>query len=177
MLENLDRAMAHMLKEEGGYVNHPADPGGMTNLGVTKRVWEEWVGHPVDEKQMRALQPADVTPLYQRKYWNATRCSDLPSGLDLCVFDTAVNSGPGRAIKLLQTYIGVAADGAIGDKTLAAIDQFKNQALIDLINGYCDSRQAFLASLPTFGTFGKGWTARVERLRTEAVELAGQSRP
>jgi lysozyme family protein len=144
----------------------------MTNLGVTKRVWEEWVGHPVDEKQMRALQPADVTPLYQRKYWNATKCSDLPAGLDLCVFDTAVNSGPGRAIKLLQTYLGVTADGAIGDKTLAAVNQFKGESLKELINGYCDARQAFLAGLPTFGTFGKGWTARVNRLRAEAVEMA-----
>jgi len=79
MLENLDRAIAHTLKEEGGYVNHPADPGGMTNLGVTKRVWEEWVGHPVDEKQMRALQPADVIPLYQRKYWSATACGCDPT--------------------------------------------------------------------------------------------------
>ena len=172
MIENLDRAMAHTLKEEGGYVNHPADPGGMTNLGVTKRVWEEWVGHPVDEKQMKALQPADVVPLYQRKYWNATRCSDLPSGLDLCVFDTAVNSGPGRAVKLLQGCLGVATDGAIGNNTLAAIAQFKGDSLKDLINGYCDARQAFLAGLPTFGTFGKGWTARVERLRAEAVEMA-----
>ena len=172
MQSNWQKAFEQMLASEGGYVNHPADPGGMTNLGVTKRVWEEWVGHPVDEKQMRALQPADVTPLYQRKYWNATKCSELPAGLDLCVFDTAVNSGPGRAVKLLQTYIGVAADGAIGEKTLAAINEFKGQALIDLINGYCDSRQAFLAGLPTFATFGKGWTARVERLRAEAVEMA-----
>jgi len=177
VIENLDRAMQHVLKEEGGFVNHPKDPGGMTNLGVTARVWEEWVGHPVDEKQMKALQPADVIPLYQRKYWNATRCSDLPSGLDLCVFDTAVNSGPGRAVKLLQGCLGVAADCAVGNNTLAAIAQFKNQALIDLINGYCDSRQAFLASLPTFSTFGKGWTARVERLRSEAAVLAGQSLP
>ena len=172
MLENLDRAMAHMLKEEGGYVNHKKDPGGRTNLGVTQRVWEEWVGHPVDEKQMRALQPADVIPLYQRKYWNATRCSDLPSGLDLCVFDTAVNSGPGRAIKLLQGCLGVAVDGAIGNNTLAAIAQFKGDSLKDLINGYCDARQAFLAGLPTFATFGKGWTARVERLRADALALA-----
>lgn len=177
MIQNLDRAMAHMLKEEGGFVNHPKDPGGMTNLGVTARVWEEWVGHPVDEKQMKALVAADVIPLYQRKYWNATRCSDLPSGIDLCVFDTAVNSGPGRAVKLLQGCLGVATDGAIGNNTLTALAQFKNQSLIDLINGYCDARQAFLAGLPTFATFGKGWTARVERLRSEAVELAGQSLP
>ena len=177
MIENFDKAMQHVLKEEGGYVNHPKDPGGMTNLGVTARVWEEWVGHPVDEKQMKALVAADVIPLYQRKYWNATRCNDLPSGLDLCVFDTAVNSGPGRAVKLLQGCLGVAADGAIGNNTLSAVAQFKNQALIDLINGYCDSRPAFLASLPTFATFGKGWSARVSRLRADALELAGQSRP
>ena len=171
MIENLDRAMAHMLKEEGGFVNHPKDPGGMTNLGVTARVWEEWVGHPVDEKQMRALVPADVIPLYQRKYWNATRCSDLPSGIDLCVFDTAVNSGPGRAVKMLQGCLGVAADGAIGNNTLAALAQFKGESLKQLINGYCDARQAFLAGLPTFATFGKGWTARVARLRAEALEM------
>ena len=175
MLENFDLAIGHTLKEEGGFVNHPQDPGGMTNLGVTKRVWEEWVGHEVSEKEMRDLKPADVVPLYQRKYWNATRCSDLPSGIDLCVFDTAVNSGPGRAIKLLQGCLGVATDGAIGNNTFAAIAQFKNQSLIDLINGYCDARQAFLAGLPTFSTFGKGWTARVERLRSEAVELVADN--
>ena len=129
MKENFDKAMQHVLKEEGGFVNHPADPGGMTNLGVTARVWEEWVGHPVDEKQMKALVAADVVPLYQRKYWNATRCNDLPAGIDLCVFDTAVNSGPGRAVKLLQGCIGVATDGAIGNNTLSAVAQFKNQEI------------------------------------------------
>ena len=177
MRENFDLALNFILKEEGGVSNHPQDPGGFTNLGVTKRVWEEWVGHPVSNKDMTLLTKADIAPLYQRKYWNATKCSELPSGLDLCIFDTSVNSGPGRAVKLLQGCLGVAADGAIGNNTLAAIAQFKNQALIDLIHGYCDSRQAFLASLPTFPTFGRGWTTRVERLRSEAVELAGQSLP
>ena len=83
--------MAFVLEQEKGFVNNEKDPGGMTNLGVTAKVWEEWVGHPVDEKQMRALTKADVVPLYQRKYWNACRCSELPTGIDLCVFDTAVN--------------------------------------------------------------------------------------
>lgn len=173
MIENLDKAIEHMLKEEGGYVNHPADPGGRTNLGVTQKVWEEWVGHPVDEKQMRALTKADVVPLYQRKYWNACRCSELPSGLDLCVFDTAVNSGPGRAVKLLQSCLGVAVDGAIGPNTIAAANQFRGSALIHLIEDYCSARQAFLISLPTFGTFGKGWTARVNRLKEAATKLLG----
>lgn len=173
MIENLDRAIAHTLKEEGGFVNHPKDPGGMTNLGVTKRVWEEWVGHPVDEKGMRALQPADVTPLYQRKYWNATKCSELPSGLDICVFDTAVNSGPGRAIKLLQQCLGVSADGAIGPATITAASQFKGSSLIMLIEDYCSARQSYLISLPTFATFGKGWTARVSRLKEHATKMVG----
>ena len=173
MIENFDAAISHTLQEEGGYVNHPSDPGGMTNLGVTARVWEEWVGHPVDEKQMRGLTKVDVVPLYQRKYWNACRCSELPTGIDLCVFDTAVNSGPGRAVKLLQQCLGVPADGAIGPKTINAASQFTGTALIHLIEEYCSARQAFLISLPTFGTFGKGWTARVNRLKDAAIKLLG----
>ena len=173
MLENFDKAIEHTLQEEGGFVNHPADPGGMTNLGVTARVWEEWVGHPVDEAQMRALTKADVTPLYQRKYWNATRCSDLPAGIDLCVFDTAVNSGPGRAIKLLQGCLGVTVDGAIGNNTLAAVNQFKDTALVHLVDDYCASRQAYLISLPTFGTFGRGWTKRVQDCKDKAISMLG----
>lgn len=171
MLENFDKCMNFVFQEEGGYGNHPKDPGGMTNLGITAKVWEEWTGHPVDEKQMRALTKADVVPLYQRKYWNVARCSELPSGLDLCVFDTAVNSGPGRAIKLLQGCLGVTVDGAIGPKTLAVANQFRDTALVHLIEDYCASRQAFLISLPTFGTFGKGWTARVNRLHEAAIAM------
>lgn len=170
MIQNFDKCIEHVLKEEGGYVNHPSDPGGMTNLGVTARVWEEWVGHPVDEKQMRNLTKADVVPLYQRKYWNACRCNELPTGLDLCVFDTAVNSGPGRAIKILQSCIGVPADGAIGSVTIAAVSQFRGGALVHLIEEYCAARKAYLMSLPTFTTFGKGWTRRVNDLKEAAIK-------
>jgi lysozyme family protein len=173
MIENFDAAFQHTLKEEGGFVNHPKDPGGMTNLGVTKRVWEEWVGKEVTEAEMRALTPNDVKPLYQRNYWNACRCSELPTGLDLCVFDTAVNSGPGRAIRILQNCLGVAVDGAIGPRTIAAANQFKGASLVHLIDEYCSARQAFLISLPTFATFGKGWTARVARLEEHATKMLG----
>lgn len=173
MIENFDKCMDHVFKNEGGFVNHPKDPGGMTNLGVTKRVWEEWTGHDVDEKQMRELTKSDVKPLYQRKYWNACRCSELPSGLDLCVFDTAVNSGPGRAVKILQSCLGVTIDGAIGPNTVAAANQFKDTALIHLIEDYCSARQAYLISLPTFDTFGKGWTKRVNDCKEEALSILG----
>ena len=121
MKENFDVALKALLKHEGGYVNHPADPGGMTNLGVTKRVWEEWVGHEVDEQTMRGLTPDAVAPLYRKRYWDAVRGDDLPSGVDLVVFDCAVNSGVGRASKFLQKAVGVADDGKIGPATLRAV--------------------------------------------------------
>jgi lysozyme family protein len=102
MQNNFDVCVDLMLAHEGGFVNHPQDPGGMTNLGVTARVWEEWMGRPTNEKEMRALTPLMVKPLYKRKYWDAIRADELVDGLDYCVFDVAVNSGTGRAIKLLQ---------------------------------------------------------------------------
>ena len=173
MQSNFDACMNFVLQEEGGYVNNEKDPGGRTNMGVTQKVWEEWVGRESNEKEMRSLTKADVVPLYQRKYWNACRCNELPPGIDLCVFDTAVNSGPGRAIKLLQSCIGVPADGAIGSVTVAAISQFKGSSLIHIIDDYCSARQAYLISLPNFVTFGKGWTKRVKELEEAAVKLIG----
>ena len=163
------KAFAAVLRHEGGYVNHPKDPGGMTNLGVTKRVWEEWSGHPVDEAAMRALTPAMVEPLYRAKYWNAVRGDELPAGVDLCVFDVAVNSGPGRAARLLQAAVGAAVDGGIGPKTVAEAVVKQPAETIDAI---CDGREAFLRSRPAFSTFGVGWLARVERVRREAKSFA-----
>ena len=94
MKSNFEKALAHILESEGGFVNHPKDPGGMTNLGCTKAVWEEFVGHPVSEADMRALTPASVAPLYKRKYWDKVAGDDLPAGLDYAVFDAAIISGP-----------------------------------------------------------------------------------
>jgi len=76
MKENFNEALKAILKHEGGFVNHPKDPGGMTNLGVTKKVWEEWVGKPVDEKAMRALTPEVVGPMYRKKYWTPLEATD-----------------------------------------------------------------------------------------------------
>jgi len=169
MNSNFEAALAHVLKSEGGYVNNPADPGGMTNLGCTKAVWEEFVGHPVSEADMRGLTPADVAPLYKRKYWDKISGDLLPSGLDYTVFDAAINSGPGRAAKWLQEVAGVAADGAIGPATLAAVNAKPVQ---DMIAQYNDKRLQFLESLPTWATFGKGWGARVASVQSSASQLA-----
>ena len=172
MQSNFEKCLAKMLAHEGGFVNHPQDPGGMTNLGVTKRVWEEWVGHEVDEKQMRALTPETVAPLYKRKYWDAIRADELVAGVDYCVFDVAVNSGPGRAIKFLQSCVGVNADGGFGPATLAAVKKAEEDPT-RLIELYCAKRLEFLQSLKTFETFGKGWSRRVQEVKDKALKMLG----
>lgn len=168
MKENFDKAFAKLIRHEGGYVSHPADPGGATNLGVTQRVWEEWVGHSVDEKTMRGLTPEMVKPLYKRKYWDKVCGDDLPAGVDYCVFDAAVNSGPGRAIKWLQQALGVTQDGAIGPKTLAAAKAADPKLLVV---GYNAVRLAFLQDLPTWNTFGRGWGRRVAEVKQDASQM------
>lgn len=168
MKDNFDAALKAILHHEGGYVNHPADPGGMTNLGVTKRVWEEWVGHEVDEKTMRGLTPEIVGPMYKAKYWDKIRGDDLPAGVDYCVFDAAVNSGPGRAVKWLQGCVGVDQDGGIGPKTLAAVAAFDPK---ELVEDYAKRRLSFLMDLKTWPTFGKGWGRRVAEVQTSASTM------
>ena len=168
MQSNFDTALQHVLKSEGGYVNNKLDPGGMTNLGVTARTWSDWVGHAPSEKEMRELTPEKVAPLYKRKYWDAIKGDDLPSGVDYCVFDCAVNSGPGRAAKILQETVGVKPDGGIGPITLAAV---KSLDPVVLINKYTEKRLAFWQSLPTFDTFGKGWTRRGNEVKDEALKM------
>lgn len=168
MKDNFDAALKAILHHEGGYVNHPRDPGGMTNLGVTKRVWEEWVGHEVDEKSMRALTPEMVAPLYKQKYWDRIRGDDLPAGVDYAVFDAAVNSGPGRAAKWLQTAVGAVPDGAIGPATMGRVAAMKSA---DIIEKYQATRLAFMQSLPTWDTFGRGWGRRVTEVKEAALKM------
>jgi lysozyme family protein len=170
MQNNFDVCVDLMLAHEGGFVNHPQDPGGMTNLGVTARVWEEWMGRPTNEKEMKALTPLMVKPLYKRKYWDAIRADELVDGLDYCVFDVAVNSGTGRAIKLLQQSVGANPDGGFGSITMALVKKASSEpnTLIEL---YCARRLEFLQSLRTFETFGKGWSRRVAEVKEKALKM------
>jgi lysozyme family protein len=168
MQSNWDNAFDMMLASEGGYVNHPSDPGGMTNLGVTKRVWEEWVGRESNEKEMRNLTPEMVKPLYKRKFWDACHCDLLPSGIDYLVFDFAVNAGCGRSAKVLQTVVGVTPDGGIGNITLAAVNALDSN---ELIEKFSQGKEDFYRSLNTFETFGKGWLNRVAAVKIKATSL------
>ena len=168
MNQNFDKALAAVLVHEGGFVNNSQDPGGMTNLGCTKTVWEEHCGHPVDEKAMRALTPTDVGPLYRQKYWNKICGDDLPAGVDSGVFDAAINSGPGRAAKWLQACVGVEPDGGIGQKTLAAVRACDAKQLVD---DYGKRRLSFMMDLPIWNTFGKGWSRRVSEVTATGEQM------
>ena len=169
MKSTFDPALRLLLRHEGGFVNHPSDPGGMTNLGVTKAVWEAHKGAPVTEADMRALTPEAVQPVYKARYWDAIQGDALPYGLDYCIFDCAVNSGPGRAIKLLQYVLYTKVDGVLGKHTLAALQRADPTGLIE---DYSQKRLDFLKSLPTWTTFGKGWGQRVSEVELEAKTFA-----
>ena len=143
--------------------------GNETLWRITKKVWEEWVGHLVDESAMRALTPDMVAPLYKAKYWDKVYGDKLPHGVDLCVFDCAVNSGVSRAAKLLQRAVGVDDDGVIGNMTLTACESISPDLIIQR---FSEERLAFLQALPTFATFGKGWLRRVAEVETQAQNLA-----
>lgn len=163
--KNWQYCLETILHHEGGYVNHPEDPGGETNLGVTKRVYEEFGG----TKDMKDLTVEDVEPIYKKNYWDRVKADQLPSGLDLCVFDFGVNAGTGRSAKFLQGMIGATQDGAIGPATLAKVNEFVSMEGVEgAIAEFQHRRQGYYEGLKTFSTFGRGWTRRV----TETTELA-----
>ena len=168
MNTNWQKSFELMLQSEGGFVNHPSDPGGMTNLGVIKATWESWVGREVDEAEMRGLTPENVEPLYKERYWDAVRGDELPMGLDYLMFDFAVNAGAGRAIKTLQTAVGVTPDGGFGPITMAAVQAVDP---VELIERFSQAKENFYRSLTTFSTFGKGWLNRVADVKLKASAM------
>jgi len=172
MKSNFERCLELVLKSEGGYVNHKDDPGGRTNLGVTQKVWEEWVGHPVTEKDMKALTVEKVAPMYEMKYWRPSYCEKLPIGVNLLVFSMAVNAGSGRAVKLLQRCLGLVEDGVIGPNTMGKIKELSPASLVDR---YSATRKAYYEALKLFPVFGRGWLNRVEKERLEALEMVRNS--
>ena len=170
MMRNFSEVLKHTLVDEGGFSDHPSDPGGATMKGITLAVYREYKRNPhLTPTDLRIIGDDEVEEIYRKRYWNLCQCDVLPSGIDACVFDTAVNSGPGRAIKFLQESLGVTPDGAIGAGTLAALAKADPKLLI---LDYINKRQSYLESLKTFPIFGKGWTARVSRLKDLALKIA-----
>ena len=165
MKENFDKCLEMLLHHEGGYVWHEEDPGGETNLGVTKKVYQGWGG----TKDMIDLTVEDVAPIYKKNYWDRCKCDELSSGLDWAVFDWAVNSGTRRVSKALQKACGAERDGVIGGKTLALANGQDVKYMIEEIGVI---RQSFYESLRTFKTFGRGWTRRNKETTEQALSMA-----
>ena len=173
-MSNFDECLKLILHHEGGYVNHPKDPGGETNMGVTKRVYEKWcMENDLQQKDMRDLEFDDVAPIYKKNYWDRVKADQLPEGLDLCVFDWAVNSGTGRASKKLQSMIGTVADGGIGPNTLRTLGEYIDEhGLETTIKNFQEARQSYYEKLKTFETFGRGWTRRVLETTSSALKMS-----
>ncbi len=168
---NFERALSLVLKHEGGFADHPADPGGATMMGITQATLAHWRGQPVTKDDVRFLTRAEAAAIYRVRYWNAVAGDDLPSGLDLSAFDYAVNSGPSRAVRTIQGIVAVTADGRIGPQSLAAI---RAEDVAVLVRALCAARMRFLRQLPTFAVFGRGWTRRVAAIERESLLLTGQ---
>jgi lysozyme family protein len=165
-------ALAVVLKHEGGWSDHPQDPGGATMRGVTLKTFSEVLGRPATKEELRQITDEQLRKIYRGRYWNAACADQLPAGLDLVVFDMAVNAGPRRAVRMLQALLGVTTDGAVGPRTLAAVGLHDPGTLIQ---EYSHERRSYYRSLSTFQTFGRGWLRRVEEVEAEALKLIGES--
>jgi lysozyme family protein len=163
-MAEFERSLVKVLVHEGGYVNHPKDPGGATNRGVTQKVYDDFLkSQKKQSRSVREISSGEVEAIYRQKYWNLVKGDLLPAGVSYVVFDGAVNSGVSQSAKWLQRALGLNADGVIGPATIEAATSYPDHdRLVALI---CDRRMAFLKALKTFSTFGKGWTSRVNGVR------------
>lgn len=164
-----DGALKRLLAHEGGYTNHPSDPGGPTNFGITIHDYRRYLKAGATAADVRAMRLGEATAIYRSKYWDAVRGDDLPAGVDYAVFDYGVNSGVGRAVKVLQRLLGLADDGRMSDAVVAAVGR---HSAADLIGRMCDERMAFLKRLRTWPVFGAGWGRRVREVRAAALAMA-----
>ena len=167
-------SLPFVLRWEGGFVNHPNDPGGATNKGVTQRVYDDWRqrnGMPAQD--VRQIADTEVHAIYEDNYWKPSRCDVLRRELDLIQFDTAVNMGVKRAVKMLQESVSCPVDGAFGSGTQKAADECDLGKTMIL---YCKARELYYRGLserrPELAVFLKGWLNRLNALRAE-VGLPG----
>lgn len=168
MKENFARSLDLVLQSEGGWSDHPSDPGGATMKGITMDVYRRYKQRTVTKQELRNITQAEIEEIYQDGYWTPSHCDDLPGGVDYLVFDFAVNAGPGRAAKTLQAALGVTQDGLIGPVTMAQVNASDPAALIA---SYSVAKERFYRSLPTFGVFGTGWLNRIRIVKAHAEAM------
>lgn len=159
-MNEFDRSLAKTLVYEGGYVNHPKDPGGATNQGITQRVYDDYrKQHNLTSRPVKQLAATERDAIYRQRYWDLIKGDMLPAGVSYVLFDGAVHSGVSQSVKWLQRALGIKADGVIGPATLTAVRAINDQDA--LIAKIVERRMTFLKALKTWKTFGKGWTRRV----------------
>lgn len=172
---NFAECLKKVLVHEGGWSNHPSDPGGATMKGVIQTVYNKYrqdKGLPA--QTVRNISDDELKEIYKERYWDLIRGDELPLGLDYCVFDGAVNSGPSQSIKWLQRALGVTADGKFGPVTLSALE---NKDIASVIKDYFSKRLAMLMSLKTWPVFGKGWGRRVSEVQKHSIEMLSEQPP
>lgn len=187
MEANFKNCVAYVLQREGGFVNDPADPGGATNLGITIAVLKAWRGRAVSVADIKNLSKAEAEKIYHARYWKAAWCDALPAGVDLLVFDAAVNSGVTPALSALEKRIGIGVPPRRIAHRAAPQQHFEPEALLTsrlrtlcmpaVICGYCEDRRAFYRGLRTFSHFGKGWLRRVDKTQQLAMHLWATAMP
>lgn len=149
-------AVSLILKLEGGLVDHPRDPGGITNHGISLRA------HPyIGREGIKTLTKDKAKKIYFKHYWEPIKGDHLPPELAVCVFDGAVNQGVVASAKILQSVVGATVDGVIGPKTLSAVTANYYLKGNDLILDFMSQRMMRYVRTDGFGEFGRGWTKRV----------------
>ena len=169
MQSNFDASFDLLIASEGGYVNNPKDPGGETNLGVTKAAWAAYLRRPVAAGEMKKLTKDMVKPFYKTEYWNKVQGDKLPIGIDYLAFDFAVNAGTGQSAKFLQRACGATEDGQIGTNTLGKLATMRPRELID---NFSEIKRRFYKDIvvrkPEQILFLVGWLRRVDEVQLKA---------
>ena len=169
MHTNFQTALNLTLKFEGGWVDNIHDPGGETNMGITLNSLASYRNKPVSSADLRYLTRSEAAEIYHQMYWYPLYADDLPAGVDVVLFDYAVNSGHPAAVRTVQALLDLPVDGILGPATRAAL---AHASYSELIRGISDQRLNFLKRLSTFRWFGAGWTTRVRSVETEAMRIA-----
>lgn len=168
MNNNFKTSLEHVLQYEGGWSDHPSDPGGATMKGITLAVFRDFYGDDKSKDDLKNISETQLECIYKKGYWDSCRCDELPSGIDFVVFDAAVNSGPGRSAKWLQKAVGAGVDGKIGNMTIRhAQDSSVNETIFNM----CLYRLEFVQNLRNWGTFGKGWSKRIFNVLYSALTI------
>lgn len=166
---SFETCLTETLKWEGGWSNHKDDPGGPTMRGVIQRVYDAWrKRNGLPRRSVRHIEEAELQAIYRENYWQLVRGDELPPGVDLCVFDYGVNSGPSRSVSHLQEVLGVKIDGNMGPVTLDAVNAADP---VEIVKKLCARRRKFVRQTKTYHVFGKGWNRRIDGIEQIACAM------